>query len=96
MGGSRRASFQVVINDARGGTHSFNLVGVNAEQGDTPSKIRRFLLANPGVLEQKRDEFARRYHIGKSKLDIQNFTVRRTATFRQPAKEIVLRDAPKR
>lgn len=91
LGGQRGDAFQVVIADERGGMHSFNLTGVNATKQDTPAKIRRYLESHPEALEAKRDEFARRYHIAKSKLDIKNFEVRRVRRHVARAVEVVLR-----
>lgn len=69
--------WQIVVTDGRGNDHSFNIRGTGTNDDYDRAAVRRALKARPEILEQKRREFARRYHVKAAAIDIKNFKLHR-------------------
>lgn len=69
---------------------SFDLAGVGARSTfDIPS-IEAQIRAHPELLERKAQQFARRYDIQRSDLNVTGFQVRRVTRHRKPSERIVI------
>lgn len=69
---------------------SFDLAGVGARSTfDIPS-IEAQIRAHPELLDRKAAQFARRYDINRSDLNVAGFQVRRVTRHRKPSERIVI------